>query len=247
MDIVPSLFDGKVCRKCDKWFPLSSFYKHVRMPDGTRNECKDCVKRYAEENKQHRREWWSIYSVEHKAEKSEYDRKRRETHKDALSEYMRHYYATHKEKWHVVPRRLRKPENSEKLKQQKSRFYQRYRDRHRAKHREYYQSNHETIRHNASRWKAANRLAAYASDARRRNMLISSGGTHTLEQWNALKSDYEFSCLCCGKREPEISLTRDHVIPVSKGGSDNIENIQPLCGPCNSSKSASSTDYRIQR
>jgi 5-methylcytosine-specific restriction endonuclease McrA len=68
-----------------------------------------------------------------------------------------------------------------------------------------------------------------------------NGGSYTSEQWIALCDKYENLCLSCHKR---CKLTADHVVPVSKGGTSNIDNIQPLCGPCNSSKGAKSTDFR---
>jgi 5-methylcytosine-specific restriction endonuclease McrA len=41
------------------------------------------------------------------------------------------------------------------------------------------------------------------------------------------------ACIECGTTE---RLTIDHIAPVSLGGSDDISNLQTLCGSCNSRK-----------
>ncbi|MCI0141534.1 HNH endonuclease [Arthrobacter bambusae] len=51
----------------------------------------------------------------------------------------------------------------------------------------------------------------------------------------------EGRCRNCGS---ETELQYDHVIPVSMGGSNNPENLQILCGPCNRFKSAGITVNR---
>lgn len=58
-------------------------------------------------------------------------------------------------------------------------------------------------------------------------------GFHTIGEWELLKKQYGFVCPCCKK--PEM-LTKDHIIPLTKGGSNYIENIQPLCRRCNAIK-----------
>lgn len=70
----------------------------------------------------------------------------------------------------------------------------------------------------------------------RRVRRLDNGGSHTLEDWESLKKRCFYSCQVCGRIEPEVKLTEDHIIPLSKGGSDNIDNIQPLCLSCNSKK-----------
>lgn len=35
----------------------------------------------------------------------------------------------------------------------------------------------------------------------------------------------------------EVLMTKDHILPKSKGGSESLKNLQPMCKPCNELKS----------
>lgn len=78
----------------------------------------------------------------------------------------------------------------------------------------------------------------------KRSRLIKNNGHFSIEEWVSTKEKYNFSCLCCKKQEPFIKLSPDHVIPLSRGGKNTIENIQPLCRECNGRKWAKTVDYR---
>lgn len=77
----------------------------------------------------------------------------------------------------------------------------------------------------------------------RRALRAGNGGSHTVEEWQRLCETFDWRCACCGERRP---LTEDHVLPISKGGTNDIDNIQPLCGSCNSRKKDKHIDYRPQ-
>jgi 5-methylcytosine-specific restriction endonuclease McrA len=106
------------------------------------------------------------------------------------------------------------------------------------------QTHREEIRAQQRKWTRANLDKVQANRHRRRSRERDNGGSFTDNEWAALKTQYDYTCLRCRRREPEIRLTPDHVIPVAKGGSGDISNIQPLCGSCNSAKGAKTTDYR---
>ena len=52
----------------------------------------------------------------------------------------------------------------------------------------------------------------------------------------------DFCCSCY----TSYDLTIDHIIPVSKGGTNYIENLQILCNKCNQIKKDNNTDYRSE-
>ncbi len=96
----------------------------------------------------------------------------------------------------------------------------------------------------SKRWAKNNpekyRFVSHKSRLKRRNVI----GSHTLDEWEKVKKIYGYMCLCCKRTEPEIKLTEDHIIPLIKGGTDYIWNIQPLCFSCNSRKNIKEIDYR---
>ena len=51
----------KACFKCDRWLPLSGFYKHPRMGDGHLGKCKECTRKDVRENHAKRRDHYLQY------------------------------------------------------------------------------------------------------------------------------------------------------------------------------------------
>ena len=104
---------------------------------------------------------------------------------------------------------------------------------------EYYYKNYEDIKNK----KKDNRLTINMSNLIYYHTKRANGGTFTRKEWLQICSYYGEKCLKCGKNE----VTIDHVIPVSCGGKSSIDNIQPLCRSCNSSKNNKEIDYRFDK
>jgi 5-methylcytosine-specific restriction endonuclease McrA len=72
-------------------------------------------------------------------------------------------------------------------------------------------------------------------------------GTHTDADWQALCEQLAHRCAMCGVYGSSVVLHKDHVTPIYQGGSDAIENLQPLCQPCNLAKGPDATNWAAYR
>ena len=64
---------------------------------------------------------------------------------------------------------------------------------------------------------------------------------------HVLFGQQEGLCNGCGVMFPFRNFTVDHMVPQSRGGTDHLDNLQLLCGACNSLKGDRSQEYLMAR
>ena len=77
------------------------------------------------------------------------------------------------------------------------------------------------------------------TQAKLENIHRTSRNINTRLRFKVMKRD-NFKCCACGAspaKDPTIELHVDHIIPWSKGGETEIDNLQTLCSKCNLGKS----------
>ncbi len=188
------LCEGKVCSKCPGIKCVGMFHRDKKM--GRKTKCKVCVCRQVQ-----------AYYQNHAEERKAYSRGYKASHPEQVQQYNQQYYQDNREQ--EIARALAywyaHPEQKEK-------------------HRQWLEENAEAVQA-YSAWYAqehAEQIAAYHNSPRytmirqtitnrRRTRVTQAGGAYTADEWEALKAMYDDTCLCCGKREPEVQLEADHV------------------------------------
>lgn len=102
--------------------------------------------------------------------------------------------------------------------------------------REWANDNRERVRANAARWRKNNRDKCQIKLIRYRARLSSAPGRFSIYEWRDLLKRNTACLMCLRPWGPQLKPTVDHIIPLSRGGSNFIVNIQPLCLSCNSAK-----------
>ncbi len=153
------------------------------------------------------------------------------THKKEISENKKKYWEANRETLRIKNKEHYRKRRDERLTKQK--IYAENTKDHKKEYDRKYRKLNKTKR---SFWNNSRRVRK-----------LNAGGFHSINDWEILKAQYNWTCPSCKKQEPIIFLTRDHIIPIVKGGSDNIENIQPLCKSCNSKKYTTEVKYDFSK
>ena len=214
---------SKRCTKCKEIKVVSEFHRSAKNGDGLKCRCKVCR---AEDGKKaydpaYFRAYYEMHREEIKTTASRYYEENTEHVCNRVREYYRELY-------------------SEQAKRNAQNWNRRNPEKVKAARRKHYENHREEKAAYVRTWRRANREKCRQYEHASRTRKAENGGSHTVEEWLALCAAYDGKCACCGAEEQ----TLDHIVPVLLGGSNDIENIQPLCRSCNSSKGAKELDYR---
>lgn len=170
--------------------------------------------------------------------------------------YYRHrerILATHKEKLAAKakpPRPAPKGRDPEKARMRRRKWQEKNRDKKnlaqrlkrassltevRAKEVAYRKTRADAIKESQRRWLKDNREARNTFSRKRRARKHQAPGSHTDEDIKRIRLAQRDRCACCGQRLIGKGHV-DHIVALSKGGSNWANNLQLLCRFCNSSK-----------
>lgn len=204
----------KICSKCKIEKQFSDFNKCSGSKTGIRPACRKCQSEDAK-----------IYISKNRDEIAEKQRKYSEENPEKVSATRRKYYQANKEK-----NASRSTAWSKSNPQRISEIQRRYR-----------QSNLDREKHRHSEYRKANPWKASEKTRNRRARKLSAGGTHTAKDVKFIFDSQSGLCINClskliksGKNKYHI----DHIVPLSRGGSNDKYNLQCLCPGCNLRKTS---------
>lgn len=100
----------------------------------------------------------------------------------------------------------------------------------------------DTMRSTRPKSYCSNDCKQKAKRVRRRGAEHGSTGVYTWAEIVRLWLTFDKACAYCRVDTPLDDIQAEHVEPISRGGANNLTNLLPSCGPCNSDKRDLSLD-----
>jgi len=149
----------------------------------------------------------------------------REEHREEYNQRMREYRAAHPEKISAMNKKRYANKKYAEITKQAAKAA--------------YAADPERRKKVIVAWRKNNRDKVNQIQQNRIARLKGAVGFHTAKEWWQLLAVTGYRCAYCRRHLTDKTATRDHIVPLSKGGSNDIGNIIPSCQLCNSKKGSS--------
>jgi len=212
-------------RKCD--------HKH-------RAKKKEYMVQYYQENKCTIKKSATQHYQEHKDDKKVYNAQHYQENRDKILRRSAQHY---QEKKHEILEHQHQYnlEHKDDKKAYDAQHYREIQEEHRQHMHQYYQKNREKILEYMHQYKLDHPQVQHNNRTKR----LGADGTFTPEEWTHKLEEYDNKCAYCNTKTedtPERFLTVDHATPLTRVGTNYIDNLVPACFQCNMEKSTMTSE-----